>query len=228
MKVFRLILLCASLVSMPAFAQLGEAPLPQASAAQGPTLEETQRWIADKLHEIGWHQLQNDGWRGTRYEAYFDGCEFTLAKVRAFSQYHQYRREQDVQVDLVRWDANLAVLGLPEKASNYLVVAAPGGSIRKVASGSNAFAAVWNSDRATLAMFLAPKGASQRDGTEVKYFNGIMVSNDYALRFDTVDEVMQARLANAFNHAANLCRAQAVARRQEELSKSARKPGEAF
>ena len=55
MRILQWALLCVAFCAAPAWAQLADAPLPQAGAKkEGPSLEDTQRWIADTLHETGW------------------------------------------------------------------------------------------------------------------------------------------------------------------------------
>lgn len=221
-KISRWLLLCGALGTVPAHAQLGEAPLPRVAETKkaGASLEDTQRWIVEKLREIGLHANPNsmfpdrpDYKTRYRYEAFFDGCRFSV--VSANTNIVDYDA-----VHFMVYDGSLADLS-DDRSKNAITTIA--GAKKITAAGKRSFDAiqgpvvtkVMNGDRATIAALLP----EQREIAKVF---------TWMLQFETLDESMQSRLANAFIHAANLCRAQEAANRQAELAKSAKKPNEPF
>lgn len=222
MKISRWMLLCGALCMAPVHAQLGEAPLSQAAAAKraGSSLEDTQRWIVDKLREIGLHADPHssipdrpDYKSRYRYEAFFDGCKFSV--VSANTNIVDYDA-----VHFMVFDGSLADLS-DDRSKNYITTIA--GAEKISAAGKRSFDAiqgpavvkVMGGDRATIAELLPEQRRI------AKVYSSV-------LQFKTLDEVMQSRLASAFIHAANLCREQEAARRQADLSRSAKRPDEPF
>lgn len=222
MKSSRGLWLCVALFSVSAYAQLGEAPLPQPAAAKkaGTSLEETQRWIIDKLREIGLHANPDphspdrpDYKTRYRYEAFFDGCKFSIVSANT----------NIIDYDAVHFmvlDGSLADLS-DDRSKNYIKTIA--GAEKISAAGKRSFDAiqgpavlkVMSGDRATIAELLPEQRRI------AKVYSSV-------LQFKTLDEVMQSRLASAFIHAASLCREQEAARRQTDLSRSAKRQDEPF
>ena len=222
--------------ALPAYAQLGEAPMPRAAAqAQGgPTLEQTKRWIADKLQEVGWLKVDKrssyEGMRfdtyAVRYVAHFpaeDECRFNVAQIERVNITGGLSSSSGDRVLPETMDGMLG--DLAEEAL-------PGGDIGTV-NGNQLLR------RVNTMGYTRPENPKARvllEGSYEDIVPLIAVSGKPDTRRATDrmsfaalgDEVLANRLASAFAHAGRLCRPIEAARRMTERAKSEKKPGELF
>jgi hypothetical protein len=218
MKAAKMIVLAGLLWPALASAQLGEAPLPQVAAQANPaTLEETQRWLETKINAQGYYTDPPVTGSPTesyhRWEIFFDGCQYTLALIMGYKE-----AADDVRV----WYGSLSNL-TGQVGRRLIGTAGPdaitvGGDVytREMGFSREQEIALKDGDRVLLGSVLdriRKDGARPGDGT---------------LLFGAADEVMEQRIANAFTHAANLCRAQDKAKRDAELAKSTKPANEPF
>lgn len=220
----------------PAYAQLGEAPMPRAAvpAPGGPTLEQTKQWIAGKLQEVGWLKVdKRSTYEGMRFDTYAiryvvhfpaeDECRFTVAQIERVTITGSLSSSSGDRV-------------LPESTTGMLgdlaQEALPGGDIGTV-DGNKLLRRV-NTMGYTRPEH--PKAKVLLEGSHEEVIPLIAVSGtpDNRLTTDRLsftalgDEVLAHRLASAFAHAGKLCRPIEAARRMAERAKSEKKPGELF
>jgi hypothetical protein len=193
------------LTASPALAQLGEAPMPQASAKnEGPTLEETQKWIVAKMREM---ETGNDG--KSRYEASFNSCEFSILETYgSFGGYLWEGNLKDISDDIS--SGSLVPIG---GSSRFDVLNLPHG----ITDSATQLSASSGNIEALRRLFSAAKSL-EGDGKRAVS----MIWLQYA------QPGFYGRILNAYVHAGKLCRALEVERRQAQEAATAKKPGEPF
>ncbi len=88
-------------------AQLGgAAPLPEIKKSTGPTLEETTKWITDKMASLPNFLTQDYENKHSQYLASFDNCEMVITHREISMNYHtqldiHYVKLQDINIDRI-------------------------------------------------------------------------------------------------------------------------------
>lgn len=204
------------LAASPAFAQLGAAPMPEASAKKkGPTLEETQSWITNKFREVGAFKFEDKN--TVRYDASFDGCSFTLLQLNSLSRSSViHGRLSDLNTTL-GGSYIVDTIGGEKKFKYYKTR-----YDRRIDQSTMQLGLA--GDPATLHALHAwviSYGYFDEHGSELNAdgslgFRGIEILG--------IDPSVTLRLGDAYIHAGNLCRMRDAEQRQIDAAKSAKSP----
>lgn len=195
-------------------AQLGGvAPLPEVRKVEGPTLEETVRWITEKISTVPPGACDYSNTDGCTWQFRFEGCNVTLIKATRYPTTGNTRYEAEEFALSEVTVQNQAPLSLPGKTVLF-------------------FSGIGDKEVVILPYGrLGVESTLERQLVWLKTRDRVFRSAlSFSMIFDNSEIV--DRLATAFRHAQGICRQRAAEenakRLQDEATKNAKKPGELF